>query len=80
MGSQIEHFLDVECWELNVECFPSVQGFNARLFRGILSPFDPSAPVKRGEGENKNSVKMRPLGLHSGCMTLTGRKPGISLH
>src|SRR5438046_10531154 len=29
--------LVVGCWMLGVGCFPSVQGLNARIFRGILS-------------------------------------------
>ncbi|HEU0039250.1 MAG TPA: hypothetical protein VFR76_08250, partial [Verrucomicrobiae bacterium] len=29
--------LVVRCWMLGVGCFPSVHGFNARIFRGILS-------------------------------------------
>src|SRR5437773_366300 len=32
--------LVVRCWMLGVGCFPSVHGFNARHFRGILSPSD----------------------------------------
>src|SRR5438034_257744 len=32
--------LVVRCWMLGVGCFPSVHGFNARIFRGILSPSD----------------------------------------
>src|SRR5204862_4196281 len=30
--------LVVRCWMLGVGCVPSVHGFNARNFRGILSP------------------------------------------
>src|SRR5437773_5233078 len=30
--------LVVRCWMLGVGCFPSVHGFHARHFRGILSP------------------------------------------
>src|SRR5205809_625786 len=36
--------LVVRCWMLGVGCFPSVHGFNARIFRGILSPL-----LRRGE-------------------------------
>jgi hypothetical protein len=31
---QIRAHLDVERWALNVECFPPVQEFNARIYFG----------------------------------------------
>src|SRR5436190_12873315 len=48
--------LVVRCWMLGVGCFPSVQGFNARNFRGILSPTE-AERENRGAGDGPELLK-----------------------
>src|SRR5207247_7630326 len=57
--------LVVRCWMLGVGCFPSVHGFNARIFRGILTPI-----LSPSEGERENHLETDGVadGLRSGLV------------
>src|SRR5436190_268073 len=60
--------LVVRCWMFGVGCFPSVHGFNARHFRGILSPSDGGERRARGSRpKNQNIMNRKYLFI---CITV----------
>src|SRR5207247_5123369 len=66
--------LVVRCWMLGVGCFPSVQGFNPRNFRGILSMNHVAQPsrlrVRAASRRAKEHGAGRPANSQAGTPAL----------
>src|SRR5205814_5846623 len=69
--------LVVRYWMLGVGCFPSVHGFNARIFRGILSPI-----LSPSEGERENHLETDGVadGLRSRLVLVFANASAIKHH